>query len=314
MAALDALGLDPAVRAEALAPPVFVELARRSREPRVTAPAKINLALVVGPLRDDGKHEVATVLQRISLADRIALGRARATDGVGLRRRHDRREALQALAAAAASSRPGAVEIEKTIPVAAGLGGGSSDAAAALRLANDAAAGAARRRRLERARGAIGADVPFFLTGGPQLGTGDGTVLDARRPAAATTGSSSSCPAARVKTSTADVYRAFDARDGADGFDERRAALLAALAAVRRPAISPRCPPNDLASLAARGAAARAGCVPRRRQRRRPVRLRPLRRPRRAEAAAGRCARGRRPGSPRRARRTPPRRVLPCLP
>ena len=37
------------------------------------APAKINLALVVGPLREDGKHEVATVLQAVDLADRISL-------------------------------------------------------------------------------------------------------------------------------------------------------------------------------------------------------------------------------------------------
>ena len=37
------------------------------------APAKINLALVVGPVRPDGKHEVATVLERLELADRISL-------------------------------------------------------------------------------------------------------------------------------------------------------------------------------------------------------------------------------------------------
>ena len=40
---------------------------------RAPAPAKINLALVVGPARADGKHEVATVLQRIDLADRVAI-------------------------------------------------------------------------------------------------------------------------------------------------------------------------------------------------------------------------------------------------
>ena len=53
---------------------------------RAPAPAKINLALVVGPLRDDGRHEVATVLQRVDLADRdraaaalAAIGRAAST-------------------------------------------------------------------------------------------------------------------------------------------------------------------------------------------------------------------------------------------
>ena len=45
---------------------------------RAPAPAKINLALVVGPTRADGKHEVATVLQRIDLADRVAIAPARA--------------------------------------------------------------------------------------------------------------------------------------------------------------------------------------------------------------------------------------------
>ena len=40
---------------------------------RIPATAKLNLALVVGPVRDDGKHEVATVLQRLDLADRVEL-------------------------------------------------------------------------------------------------------------------------------------------------------------------------------------------------------------------------------------------------
>ena len=63
----------------------------------------------------------------------------------------------------------------------------------------------------------IGADVPFFLGSGPQLGTGDGTVLapvDLPRDYWVVL----VVPRARVKTSTADVYRAFDARDGAAGF------------------------------------------------------------------------------------------------
>ena len=40
---------------------------------RAPAPAKVNLALVVGPAREDGKHQVATVLQRIDLGDRISI-------------------------------------------------------------------------------------------------------------------------------------------------------------------------------------------------------------------------------------------------
>ena len=45
------------------------------------APAKLNLALVVGPTRSDGKHEVVTVLERLSLADTIGVRRGRASDG-----------------------------------------------------------------------------------------------------------------------------------------------------------------------------------------------------------------------------------------
>src|SRR5205823_14857534 len=53
-----------------------------------------------------------------------------------------------------------------------------------------------------------------------------------------------------TKRSTADVYRAFDERDGSAGYDERRAVLLASLAAVRRPRDLAALPPNDLASSA----------------------------------------------------------------
>ena len=47
------------------------------------APAKLNLALVVGPLRDDGKHEVVTLLERLSLEDTVAVRRARETRVTG---------------------------------------------------------------------------------------------------------------------------------------------------------------------------------------------------------------------------------------
>jgi 4-diphosphocytidyl-2-C-methyl-D-erythritol kinase len=50
---------------------------------RASATAKINLALVVGPRRDDGYHEVATVLQRVDLTDRIDIEPARETDVAG---------------------------------------------------------------------------------------------------------------------------------------------------------------------------------------------------------------------------------------
>ena len=212
----------------------------------VDAQAKINLALVVGPIREDGKHEVATVIQRIALHDRIQVSPG---DGLRVTGFEDTivAEALTALAVAAGVEPAWAVEIEKQIPVAAGLGGGSSDAATALRLANDHLPEPLAPPELAALAATIGADVPFFLTSGTQLGSGDGSTLaDVALPrdyAVVLV-----LPADAVKTSTADVYRAFDARDGAEGYAGRREELLRALAAVRSPRDLALLPPNDLAS------------------------------------------------------------------
>jgi 4-diphosphocytidyl-2-C-methyl-D-erythritol kinase len=93
----------------------------------------------------------------------------------------------------------------------------------------------------------IGADVPFFLTDGPQLGTGDGTQLelvDLPQDFVVLV----LLPKDEQKHSTAAVYAAFDRRGGEDGFEERAARLHAALAATRRPRDLANLPPNDLAS------------------------------------------------------------------
>src|SRR5215472_16374929 len=104
---------------------------------RAPAPAKVNLALVVGPPRDDGKHEVLTVLQRIDLVDRIELEESAELRIEGFADDKLVRAALNELARVAGAELRWRVQIEKKIPVAAGLGGGSSDAATALRLANE---------------------------------------------------------------------------------------------------------------------------------------------------------------------------------
>src|SRR5712691_8548871 len=104
---------------------------------RVPATAKLNLALVVGPKRDDGRHEVATVLQRLDLADRIAVGPAPELRIEGVPEDTLVRQALGAIANAAGIPPRWEARIWKSIPVASGLGGGSSDPAAALRLANE---------------------------------------------------------------------------------------------------------------------------------------------------------------------------------
>ena len=233
------------------------------------AHAKINLALVVGPTRADGKHEVATVYQRIGLADTITLeagAEAGGEAGAPAIRVEGFGEdtlvtgALEAVAAAAAARAAWRAGIDKHIPVAAGLGGGSSDAAAALALANAALGGGALpAAQLHAIAATLGADVPFFLTDRPQLGTGDGSEL-APLELPLDYAVLLLQPAGAVKPSTGAIYAAFDERAGARGWEARRAALLAALAAVRVPRDLAALPPNDLATspLAARILAAGA--------------------------------------------------------
>jgi 4-diphosphocytidyl-2-C-methyl-D-erythritol kinase len=207
------------------------------------APAKINLALVVGPLRPDGKHELATVYQRLDLGDRIRVEPAAVSTIGGFADDTIVRSALERLNA----PHGWRVHIEKHVPVAAGLGGGSSDAATALLLANATLDSPLPPEELERIAAALGADIPAFLRNGPQLGTGDGgelAPLDLPQDYWVLL----ALPHRATKHSTAAVYRDFDEREGPLGFEERRAALLEALARVRRPRDLALLPPNDLAS------------------------------------------------------------------
>ena len=152
---------------------------------RAPAPAKINLALVVGPLRDDGKHEVLTVFQRIDLVDRIELEEAPELTVDGFAGDTLVAAALRELARAAGIKARWRVAIEKKIPVAAGLGGGSSDAATALRLANETLSEPLPAEDLHRLAAQIGADVPFFLAGTNAFAAGIGERLVAADVAAA---------------------------------------------------------------------------------------------------------------------------------
>ena len=214
---------------------------------RRPATAKLNLALVVGPVRPDGKHEVTTVLQRIDLCDRVAVEPAKRLSVDGFAGDTIVRRTLERLAEEAAAEPAWRARIWKKIPIAAGLGGGSSDAATALRLANALLPEPLPAERLHPLAAELGADVSFFLTDGPQLGEGDGGRL-----------SSLELPQdywvvlchqrGETKLSTAAVYGRFDERAGAAGYDERRTALLDRLAAVRRPRDLEALPRNDLAS------------------------------------------------------------------
>jgi 4-diphosphocytidyl-2-C-methyl-D-erythritol kinase len=214
---------------------------------RGSAAAKLNLALVVGPRRPDGNHELVTVYQRIALADRIEVREAARPEVTGFPEDTLVARALEALAEAAGVEPRIGARIEKRIPVAAGLGGGSADAAAALRLGNELLPEPLPLDQLERIAARLGADVPFCLRDGPQLGTGDGTeliALDLPQDYWIVLVD----PNGAAKTSTADIYADFDGRGGDSGFDGRRDALLAALQRVRRSRDLAALPPNDLAS------------------------------------------------------------------
>jgi 4-diphosphocytidyl-2-C-methyl-D-erythritol kinase len=214
---------------------------------RAPATAKLNLALVVGPVRTDGRHEVVTVLQRVDLADRVAVESAPVLRVDGFPADTLVRRALESLADAAGVEPRWRARIWKKVPVAAGLGGGSSDAATALRLANATLAEPLPPDRLHGLAAELGADVPFFLASGPQLGTGTGAELE-RLDLPQDYWVVVLLPREQRKPSTAAVYADFDQRDGPSGYDERRAQLAQSLERIHRPRDLAALPANDLAS------------------------------------------------------------------
>ncbi len=172
---------------------------------RASAPAKINLGLFVGPVRvEDGRHELASVMQSISLADELALESVESAPGAGGARTFAHgdadisgagedeivcpgvpgapgenlaAEALRLFRQATGwDAGPLRLSIVKRIPVAAGLGGGSADAAAALRLARHAS-GLGSDELLLALGARLGADVPAQIAPGRWLATGAGERL-----------------------------------------------------------------------------------------------------------------------------------------
>jgi 4-diphosphocytidyl-2-C-methyl-D-erythritol kinase len=153
---------------------------------RALAPAKINLGLVVGPVRTrDRRHEIASVMQSISLADEVVLEPGAAGEdelicpGVsGPPEDNLAAASLRAFRAATGwSAPPLRVEIVKRIPVAGGLGGGSADAGAVLRLAH-AASGLGDLGLLRELAADLGADVPAQVLPGRWLATAAGERLE----------------------------------------------------------------------------------------------------------------------------------------
>jgi 4-diphosphocytidyl-2-C-methyl-D-erythritol kinase len=182
---------------------------------QVAAPGKLNLCLHLGPTREDGLHEIASLFESVSLADTLT-----ATTGDGL---HDRvicadvlgenlaETALRsAREAGLLSGAPLNVELTKRVPIAAGMGGGSGDAAAALRIAAEIEG-----RPLtdyEHLAFTLGADVPSQLVPGAALVHGAGERVTVVDPAQLAGASSRAYVIVEQKRglSTADVFRQCD--------------------------------------------------------------------------------------------------------
>jgi 4-diphosphocytidyl-2-C-methyl-D-erythritol kinase len=175
------------------------------------APGKVNLCLFVGGVREDGRHEVVTLIQSVSLADELELtvveGEQRPDEVVceGVEGPNLAARALSELRARGWEAPPVRLDIRKRIPVAAGMGGGSADAAATLRLAVEVSPG--RPEEVAALAAELGADVPSQLVPGLSLGTGAGELVEPFEPLTAHAYLILPQPFA---LSAADVYREAD--------------------------------------------------------------------------------------------------------
>ncbi len=155
------------------------------------SPAKVNLHLRVLRKRADGYHDIATLMQRISLYDEMTFhptGQGITVSCPGSPAPENENnivfKAVHALLPRSSSSTGMHITINKMIPMAAGLGGGSSNAATAMTTINDLMGLNYTRKELLKIGATIGADVPFFILGKPAwaLGIGDRLRAAARVP------------------------------------------------------------------------------------------------------------------------------------
>ena len=152
----------------------------------VRAPGKINLYLAVGDLQDNGYHDLTTVFHAVSLVDEVTVRNAdvlsleitgEGADQLPLDERNVAWRAAELMAERVGRSPDVSIAIDKSIPVAGGMGGGSADAAAVLVAINSLWELGVPRRDLHMLAAKLGSDVPFALHGGTALGTGRGEEL-----------------------------------------------------------------------------------------------------------------------------------------
>ena len=209
------------------------------------APAKLNLSLAVLARRDDGFHEIESLMVPVSLADRLVV-RPRAAPGTRLRVHFAGRLATAAgaplrrdvptddsnlvvraaaLVAAEAGIEHGLdIDLFKHVPSGAGLGGGSSDAAATLRAANRVWGLGWNDDRLAALGARLGSDIPWFFARGPAIASGRGERITAV-PGLPMLHGVIACPATGL--STAAVYRECAPSAARAGDAARLAAALA---------------------------------------------------------------------------------------
>lgn len=179
---------------------------------KITACAKINLSLSVLGKREDGYHELDTVMQSVDLSDTVYIEKCCGiiTDCKGI----SAEENIAARAARLFCEKTGAegckIKIEKRIPAAAGLGGGSADAAAVLAGLNRLYKTGISETELCKIAVKIGADVPFLIAGGTARACGIGEKLTTLMPL-------KDCwfllAKAEEKPSTAEMFSRLDSTD-----------------------------------------------------------------------------------------------------
>jgi 4-diphosphocytidyl-2-C-methyl-D-erythritol kinase len=147
------------------------------------ASAKLNLTLDITGLRPDGYHNLVTIMQSVSVQDRLKIVREPSGIQIGTDCRRiptdDRNLAAKAAKIFFGRGVEGgaSIRIEKNIPIGAGMAGGSADAAAVLRGLNRLYGNPFSLEALEALGAEVGSDVPFCIRGGTQLARSRGTEL-----------------------------------------------------------------------------------------------------------------------------------------
>lgn len=150
----------------------------------VNAPAKVNLFLKIEGKRRDGYHELLTVFQSVDLCDTLYISLEGSGINLGAPEHLPKDRGNLAYSAAnlfyiSTGLRPEvSIQLKKTIPIEAGLGGGSSDAAAVLRVLNMLYHYPLTNAQLEHLASQLGSDVGFFLYGGLAIGRGRGELIE----------------------------------------------------------------------------------------------------------------------------------------